>query len=509
MTKTFEGIDLERAQSIWFGGTAVAVYLAAATIILHMLSGGQYGFQRDELATLEDARHLAWGYVAYPPVTPFFGRISLDLFGTSLRGFRLFAAVAEAVAVLLTALMARQLGGTRWAQITAALAALPFCIGGGALMQYVSFDYLSWVLVAYFTLRLLESDNPRWWLAIGAAVGAGMLSKYSMPFLVLGLIAGLVLTDMRRHLWTRWPWLAASLGLLIFLPNLIWQAQHHFVSLDFLQHIHARDVAQGRHVSFLPGQLKLTLFAFPIFIRGLYFCMVRSEGRRYRLLGWMYVVPLLLFLVAKGRDYYLAGTYPMLYAAGAVLVERRLSSLSIKWHGILKKTMWTALALGAGIAIAFTLPIAPVTSRWFAIASTVNGDFREEIGWPELVETVAQVRDSLAPEERTHLGILGTNYGEAGAINLYGKQYGLPRAISGVNSFWYRGYGDPPPEVVIVLGLSRKVAETKFKTCNLAGHVANHFNVANEETSSHPDILICKGPRPDWPGMWRNFQYYG
>jgi hypothetical protein len=237
--------------------------------------------------------------------------------------------------------------------------------------------------------------------------------------------------------------------------------------------------------------------------------MVAPGGRRYRLLGWMYIVPLLLFLIAKGRDYYLAGTYPMLYAAGAMRIERWFASLTRNRQAIWKVRLWTALAVDAAIAVAFTLPIAPVPSRWFQIANQVNGDFREEIGWPELVETVAQIRDALPAEDRAHLGILGTNYGEAGAINLYGPQYGLPRAISGINSFWYRGYGSPPPDVVIVLGLSRKVAETKFQTCDVAGHITNRFNVANEETTRHSDIFVCRGARPNWSEMWRNFQYFG
>jgi hypothetical protein len=500
---------IERPTSLWSDGTAITIYLAAATILLHLWTGGQYGFQRDELATLEDARHLAWGYVAYPPVTPFFGRVSLELFGTSLRFFRLFAAIAEAGAVVLTGLIARRLGGGRWAQITASLAALPFCIGGGALMQYVSFDFLCWVLVAYFTVRLLSSGNPRWQIATGAAIGAGMLSKYSIPFFVAGLIAGFLLTDARRYFVTRWLWLGAAVAVAIFLPNLIWQAQHQFVSLDFLRHIHARDVAQGRHIGFLPGQLKLTLLAFPIWLAGLYFCLFSSAGKRYRVLGWMYVVPLLLFLIAKGRDYYLAGTYPMLYAAGALFFERGLTSLQGSWRNFWKAAMGVALTLDAAVAIALTLPVAPVDSHWFRVASAINQDFREEIGWPELVETVAHIRDGLSDLDRRRLGILGVNYGEAGAINLYGPQYGLPRAISGVNSFWYRGYGDPPPDVVIVLGLSRSVAETKFQKCDLAGHITNHFNVPNEETSQHPDIFVCREPRPNWPGMWSHFQYYG
>src|SRR6266478_952772 len=155
------------ARPVWPSEVAFIACIAVATLLLHMLTGGRYGFHRDELATLDDARHLAWGYVAYPPVTPFFARVSLTLFGTSLVGFRFFAAIAQALAVVLTGLMARELGGGRGAQLVAAVAAIPFCLAGGALMQYVSFDYLFWVLTAYFVVRLLASENPRWWLAIG------------------------------------------------------------------------------------------------------------------------------------------------------------------------------------------------------------------------------------------------------------------------------------------------------------------------------------------------------
>jgi hypothetical protein len=187
------------------------------------------------------------------------------------------------------------------------------------------------------------------------------------------------------------------------------------------------------------------------------------------MLAWMYLIPLLLFIVLKGRDYYLAATYPMLYAVGAVQAEPWLGSLrrSVTWA--VQALLWVALTVDIAIAAAFTLPIAPVNSRWFVIANKLNGDFREEIGWPEIVETVARIRDNFPANDRRHLAILGTNYGEAGAVNLYGQQYGLPRAISGVNSFWYQGYGDPPPEVVIVLGLPRSYLETKFESCQVAG----------------------------------------
>jgi Dolichyl-phosphate-mannose-protein mannosyltransferase len=149
----------EAPHSIWSGDTAILIYIALATVIVHIITGGRYGFHRDELATLDDARHLAWGYIAYPPITPFFGRLSLTLFGTSLTGFRFFAALAESGAVVLAGLMAREMGARRNAQLVAALAAVPYCLSGGALMQYVSFDYFFWVLAAYFTVRLLKSND--------------------------------------------------------------------------------------------------------------------------------------------------------------------------------------------------------------------------------------------------------------------------------------------------------------------------------------------------------------
>jgi hypothetical protein len=496
-------------RSIWSSDVAILIYLAAATVMAHMLTGGRYGFHRDELATLDDARHLAWGYVAYPPVTPFFGRLSLLFFGTSLAGFRFFAALAQAVAVVLTGLMARELCGRRGAQLVAAFAAVAFCLGGGVLMQYVSFDYLCWVLAAYFVVRLLANDDPRWWVAIGSAIGLGMMTKYTMGFFVIGIVAGVLLTDARRYLKSKWLWYGVAASLVIFLPNLIWQAQHHFISLDFLKHIHERDVRIGRTKDFLPDQLELTLFAFPLCVAGLYFYFFSQKGRRFRMLGWMYVVPLLLFVIAKGRGYYLAAAYPMLYAAGSVWGDEWLASLRRGWAGAIRALAWTALATNIVVFAAVALPIAPVNSRWWKAAIKTNGDFPEEIGWPELVETVAKIRDSLPAADRAHMGILAGNYGEAGAINLYGASYGLPQAISGINSFWQRGYGNPAPGTLIVVGLSRRYLDRNFSACELAGHVTNPYGVENEETKDHPDIYVCHGLRQSWPDFWKQFQYYG
>ena len=485
------------------------IAIAATTVVAHWLTGGRYGFHRDELATLDDARHLAWGYVAYPPVTPFFGWLSLHLFGTSLVGFRFFASLADAIAIVLAGLIARDLGGGRGAQLLAACASVPFALAAGALMQYVSFDYLAWVAVAYFVGRLCRSGDPRWWLAIGAAIGFGMLSKYSMPFLVAGLAVGFFTSGLRRQLPSKWLWLGASLALLLFLPNLIWQWRHDFISLAFLQHIHARDIRIGRTSSFLPDQLEITLLALPLALAGIYFYFFAERGRRFRVLGWMFLVPLVLFLLAKGRGYYLAPVYPMLYAGGAVLGESWLQPCGRGWRIAVTSLAFVALLLNSALIASVVLPIAPVNSPWWKKMVQQNNDLREEIGWEELVENVARIRDSLSPEDRARVRIFCGNYGEAGAINLYGPRHGLPAAICPVNSFWERGYGDPPPELLIVLGGSAKNLEGRFDSVELVGHTTNREGVVNEETTDHPDIFLCRHLRAPWAEVWKKIRGFG
>ncbi len=490
-------------------GLVILLALATAVLFIHLMTGGSYGFHRDELATLDDARHLAWGYVAYPPITPFFGWMSLKLFGASLTGFRFFAAASTSVAVILTGLMARELGGKTGAQALAASAAIPFALGAGSLMQYVSFDYLAWVACSYFFVLLCKSRDPRWWLAIGGCIGLGVLTKYSMLVFALAIATAVLFTDLRTHLRSKWLWLGVAASLLIFLPNLIWQIQNNFISLEFLRYIHERDVRLGRTQNFLPDQLELTLFTLPLAILGLFFYLASKTGQTFRAAGYLYVIPLITFVVAKGRGYYLAPAYPVLYAGGAVFGAELIRNVRLVWRLSLWGLAWASVVMTISFAAAFFVPMAPVDSDWARRAFKVNGDFREEIGWPELVHKLAQVRSSLGAAERPRFGILAGNYGEAGAINLYGKEYGLPEAICGTNSFWARGYGDPPPETLIVIGFSGEFGDQYFESCEVVGHVTNKYGVANEETTDHSDILLCRHLRQSWPEFWKTFRRYG
>jgi hypothetical protein len=487
---------------------ALLASLAAATLLLHLLTASRYGFNRDELSILEDARHLAWGYVAYPPLTPFLGRLALALFGTSLVGFRFFSALLQAITIVLTGLMAKDMGGGRGAQLASASASIPFSLGVGALMQYTSFDYFFWVLTAFFVVRLLKTADPRYFLAVGASIGLGMLAKYTMHFYAAGVLAGILLTEARKYLRTIWPWLGLLISLLLVAPNFLWQEQHHFVTWDFLRFLHNRDVAEGLTQSFLADQFEMTLLSSPLWIAGLYFCRFALVAKNFRAIFWMYLVPFLIFLVSKGRGYYLMPAYPMLYAAGAVWTETWLAKLTRRRAKPIWAAVIAALTISVIGAAAVGLPLAPIHSAWFRAADAMNITLRDEIGWQDLVSTLVQVRDSLPAESRANLGILAENYGEVGAINLYGPNRGLPRAISGVNSSWERGYGDPPPQTLIVVGFPLAFVEANFHSCRLAAQNTNSLGVVNEETTERRDIFLCGPPKAGWPQFWRTFQYF-
>jgi hypothetical protein len=335
-----------------------------------------------------------------------------------------------------------------------------------------------------------------------------MLAKYTMLFFAAGVLAGLVFTDARKYLRTIWPWLGLLISLLIVAPNFLWQVRHHFVTFDFLRFVHHRDVAEGLTQSFLPDQLEMTLLSFPLWFAGFWFCLFSREGRNFRALAWMYLVPLVLFLVAKGRGYYLMPAYTVLYAAGGSWGERWISTLPRQQARPIRAATVAALAIGIVGAAAVGLPIAPIHSAWFRVADAMNLTLRDEIGWEDLVSTLAQIRDSLPSESQTHLGILVENYGEVGAINLYGPRYGLPRAISGVNSSWERGYGSPAPQTLIVAGFPRAFVEANFDSCTLVAQNTNSLGVVNEETTERRDIFLCGPPKAGWQQFWRNFQYY-
>jgi hypothetical protein len=488
---------------------AILLCIAAAVTLLHLATNGRYGFHRDELQFLSDARHLDWGFVAYPPLTPFVERVGLEIFGLSMVGLRSFSVLSQAAVIVFTGLMARELGGGRLAQGTAALAVAlsPMPLFEGTEFQYGTFDFLWWALVAYFTIRLLKSENPRWWLAIGVAIGLGLLTKYTIAFLALAMLVGFLLSPARRLLANWWLPGGVAIALLIFLPNLLWQISHDFITLHFLHFIHIRDVRWGRGDQFLLKQFFVcaNLWAAPLWVAGL-LCYLRSA--RYRPLAWMYLLPLSYFLTVKGVYYYLAPAYMMLIAMGAAEGELWLAKLSKAWRIVMKIILFQGIVVAGAYALAIVVPLT-TSGPLMHFALDQNEALREEIGWDELVRNVAQIRDSLPPDQRAHLGITTGNYGEYGAIDVLGPAYGLPNPIGTTNSEWLRGYPTPTPTTIIALGLQAKEANQIFTNCRLAGHNGNSEGVTNEESKYHPDIFLCGPPRKPWPQLWKEHHDFG
>jgi len=341
----------------------------------------------------------------------------------------------------------------------------------------------------------------------GVGVGIGVLSKYSIAFLVVSLLVGIVLLpSQRKVLRSRWFWYGALAAAAIAAPNLIWLARHHFITLQMEHFIHARDVRHGRAAGYYSDQIKFTLFAFPLAVAGLV-SLLRSA--RFRLLGLLYIGPFLLLAIAKGRGYYLMPAYPVLFAAGAVALEHTMAARPEWFRRSVRAVVLTAMLVDtAAVAWAY-LPMWHVGTAGWNWQMKNNYDMANEVGWPEFVAQVAAVRDALPVEDRSRLAVLANNYGEAGALALYGPQYGLPTPISSTNTFHMRGYGPYEPETVIVVGGELDDQLKNFETCVVAAQVRIPYGVRNEESEDHPEILVCHHLRGRWPDVWARSQVFG
>jgi hypothetical protein len=389
------------------------------------------------------------------------------------------------------------------------VAVSPLSLSASALFQYVSFDFLWWVLLTFALVKRLQSGDERWWLLIGASIGLAVLTKYTIAFLVAGLAVAVIATPLRRDLLTRWLWLGALVATVIAAPNLVWQFRHDFASLEFLRAIHERDVEIGRTDHFLVEQLYLASAAasVPFWMAGLHAFTV-GELRRFRAVAILLLVTFALFVIAHGRGYYTAPLFPVAVAAGATVLTRWSDAA----RPLIRRLAFGVVALLFAGCVALSvvvLPVAPVGSALWKITSSANSDLREEIGWPELAQEVARVYRSLPAEERARTAIFCSNYGEAGALELYGPPLGLPQPVSPVNTFWLRGYGDGSATTIIVLGADREDVEQSCRSVSPVGTISNRHGVENEETREHKTIYLCRELTLTWPKIWTNSRSFG
>lgn len=493
--------------------------LATAKLLFHLITHQGYGYFRDEFYYIACSEHLAWGYVDQPPFSIFLLRLNRWFLGDSLLALRFLPALTGAITVFLTGLIARRLGGNTYAQMLAAFAAFVAgsYLGNNAFFSMNSFDLLFWTASALTITYVLQEQKLRHWLILGLLIGLGLLNKISMLWFSAGFVAGLILTQHRRLLLTKGPWLAGLIAVLLFLPHILWQVQHDWPTLEFIRNATSQKMAENPPLRFALQQFRsMNYFTFPIWIGGLIY-FFSTRGRQFRTLGWIYVFTFLLLIAGKkSRPGYLAPAYAMLFAAGAVYIEAWISERNWNW---VKPVSVLLLLAGFLWRVSFSVPVLPVEiyiryARWMGVVPSTSElkelaelpqHYADMHGWKELVGSVAKAYESLTPEEKKNCVVFGQNYGQAGAVSFFGKKYGLPRAISGHNNYWIWGTGDTPIDVVIVIGGELEDNQEVFESLELA--TTHHCRYCMPYENNLP-IYIGRKLKIPLATLWPELKHY-
>jgi hypothetical protein len=439
-----------------------------------------------------------------PPLTPWLAKISITLFGETLRGLRLLPAIISSAMVFITGLMAREMGGRLFSQLLAALTVMvaPVYLISGTQFQTIPFDQFFWIIICYLLVRFIRTNNKQLWILIGLFAGLGIMNKYSLLFLGIAIFVGIVLSRRLRLLATSWIWLGVFIAVMIFLPNLIWQISHHLPVLDHMQAL--REDESIPSLQFLTEQaLIIHPFTLPIWIGGiLYFCF-NDRGKKFYMLVWIYFIPLVIFLIMKGKSYYLSPSYPVLLAGGSVAFENLSAQRQISWPKYAFASLLVATSI---IALPLWLPVFSVNNSIQYGIMSIRYDYREMIGWEDLVKSVSRVYDDLSSGERSHTSIITGNYGEAGAINHFGPAYGLPIAASGISSYHYWGPGNEKATTFIVVGMPKIFLSRFFSEITLKEEITNPYGIKNEEQGQ--PVFLCRNAIKPINELWHYFKYY-
>jgi hypothetical protein len=503
---------------VLLGATGLLVILALCKLSLHLLTSDNYGYFRDELYYVAASERLDLGYVDFPPLVAIVTAFTRLLLGDSLLALRLLPALAGALVVVIAGLMARELGGGRFAQGLAALATFvaPSFLVMGTFISMDAFDQLFWVSAAYVLIVILKRDRPRLWLLFGLIAGLGVLTKITMLYFGFAVFVALLITSARRHLLTPWPWLGGVVALAFLLPYVYWQLTHGWPTLEFWAD-YGEKVDPASPIEFLVEQVvTMQPLTLPLWLAGLYYYLFSRDGRPLRPLGLIYVLLFAFFAVQNAKFYFLAPAYPMLFAAGAFVLERLVGRRNLSW---LKPTYAVVLLVG-GMALApMVVPILPVET--LASITGAGGDtgikqerreegelpqhFADRFGWENMAATVAGVYDSLPAEDRIRACVFTANYGEAGAIDFFGEEYELPNAVSGHNSYYIWGPGRCTGEVVISVGLPRGDLEAFFGEVEQEATIRCNYCMPDEDDLP---VYVCRDPRAPLEELWPRVKHY-
>ncbi|MGQ4512003.1 glycosyltransferase family 39 protein [Streptomyces sp. DW26H14] len=486
------------------------VYIVAGLVLVVLMAlSTRYGFQRDELYFLDSGRHLQAGYVDQPVLAPLLARLSLSLFGVSMAGLRLWAALAAAATVVVGALTAREFGGARRAQLLAAVGTgtMPVLLSSGHVANTTSYEILAWAAIALVVARIGRTGDPRWWVAVGVLAGVGAEFNHLAGIFAVVLLAVVLLGPARALAANRWVLAGAVIAVVLVLPDLWWQAHHGWAMFAMTHALNRENGGPGNIVTWSVGQLGMSCLAMiVVWAAGLRF-LWRSGNALWRSLAWVYGVLFVVFAVTSGaQTYYLAGLYVCLLGAGAVGIDEWLYAERPRRYRLL-----TATGLTAALSAVVVLPVLPPSDvGWTYGISATSG---ETIGWPQLVTTVDGAWKALPARQRADAVIFTADYSEAGAVNELGRGYGLPTAVSEQNTDWWWGPGDP--DATTVLAVAPGPAHVPAFAASLRQHFAhvrtvatlsNPYGVPNIEQGGH--VYVCTGPHGSWGTIWKGLRTY-
>lgn len=476
--------------------------LAVGKVVFHLATSGIWGFHRDEFYYLAGGRHLAWGYVDHPPLTPALYRLGETVFGDSIVGLRVIPALIGGGLVVVGALLAREMGGRRFAQTLTALAA---CLGGLYLtpmhfLGTVTVDLLAWAVATLLVLRMIRTGDTRLWLAVGLVVGIGLLNKHSMLFWVAAVGIGLVLSPERRLLRSGWLLGGAAIALLLFFPNVVWQAQHDWATLHFLHNLQRRTSGEAR-AQFLPLQLGMaTPAALVVWVVALRWMWRAPDGHQYRALAIAWAVLVVGLFLAGGKGYYAGSIYLPLVAIGAVVVERT-------WSAVGRRRIAAWVVVTGIVSAPFTMPLMPASALDTVPLDKVNADLSGMLGYRHLARQLGDVYHALPPAEQADAVVLTDSYSKAGAVDYWRNELRLPPAISGHNTYWLWGYdGADPQTTVIAAGLPESYLRRFFVRVDRVGTLG--VGVRMDKEAKGQPIVVCHDPRLPWPQLWPKLKNY-
>jgi hypothetical protein len=485
---------------IWVGGVVFAVLMALS---------GRYGFSHDELYFLACAQHLQASYVDQPVLTPLLAWVSLKLFGVSLPGLRVWPALAAWATVVIAGLTAREFGGGRRAQLLAAVATatMPVLLAADHLAEPTAYDMLAWAGLALVVARIGRTGEVRWWLAGGLVLGLGLANKHSVGLFAVALVIGAMLSGGRAMVWNRWFAAGVVIAAAFTIPDIWWQAQHQWATISMTRALSQENGGPGNISGWVIGQLFMTALALVwVWVAGLRF-LWRSGRPLWRALAWAYGLLFVFFALTTGaKIYYLAGAYIYLLAAGAVTIDRWLAARPGRFRNLLLATGLTTV-----LTLPLALPVLPAADiDW---TYKINPPLAQSIGWPQLVSTVRTVWTSLPPGQRASAVIFTANYGEASAINVLGQGTGLPTAVSGHNTYWWWGPGNPHATTVVAVmpgprggGGDAAYLQQFFTSVRAVATLSNPYRIHNGDYGGH--VYLCTGPRLPWGQMWPRLRSY-